>query len=43
MLSTKNSQVSLFLKFNIADDWFVWQYSFNSMGCVEFGWWNDCG
>jgi hypothetical protein len=25
----------MFLKLNITDDWFVWQYSFNSMGCVE--------
>jgi len=25
----------MFLKLNISDDWFVWQYSFNIMGCVE--------
>jgi hypothetical protein len=35
MLSIKNNQVSMFLKLNITDNWFVRQCSFNSMGCVE--------
>ena len=27
--------MSMFLKLNITDDRFVWQYSVNSVGCVE--------